>query len=38
MIILRSDEEIGRIRKAGLIVALVLDKLKTRVKIGRAHV
>ena len=28
MIILRSDEEIGQIRKAGLIVALVLDKLK----------
>ena len=34
MIILRSDEEIGQIRKAGLIVALVLDKLKMRAKSG----
>ena len=34
MIILRSDEEIGRIRKAGLIVALVLDKLVMRAKPG----
>ena len=34
MIILRSDEEIGQIRKAGLIVALVLDKLKMRAKPG----
>jgi methionyl aminopeptidase len=34
MIILRSDEEICQIRKAGLIVALVLDKLKTRVRPG----
>jgi len=34
MIILRSDEEIGKIRKAGLIVALVLDKLKMRAKPG----
>jgi methionyl aminopeptidase len=34
MIILRSDEEIGRIRKAGLIVALALDKLKMRAKPG----
>ena len=34
MIILRSDEEVGQIRKAGLIVALVLDKLKTHAKPG----
>ncbi|MDP3730852.1 MAG: type I methionyl aminopeptidase [Candidatus Omnitrophota bacterium] len=34
MIILRSDEEIGRIRKAGLIIALVFDKLKVRIKPG----
>jgi len=34
MIILRSDEEIGQIRKAGLIVALVLDKLRMRVRPG----
>jgi len=34
MIILRSDEEIGKIRKAGLIVALVLDKMRSRVKPG----
>jgi methionyl aminopeptidase len=34
MIILRSDEEIGQIRKAGLIVALVLDKLKNCAKPG----
>ena len=34
MIILRSDEEISQIRKAGLIVALVLDKLKMRAKPG----
>ena len=34
MIILRSDEEIGQIRKAGLIVASVLDKLKMRAKPG----
>ncbi len=34
MIILRSDEEIGQIRKAGLIVALVFDKLKMCVRPG----
>jgi methionyl aminopeptidase len=34
MIILRSDEEIGQIRKAGLIVALVLDKMKVHAKPG----
>jgi len=34
MIILRSDEEIAQIRKAGLVVALVLDKLKKRAKPG----
>ncbi len=34
MIILRSDEEIGQIRKAGMIVALVLDKLRARAKPG----
>jgi len=34
MIILRSDEEIGQIRKAGLIVALVLDKIKKSLKPG----
>ncbi|MCX5666389.1 MAG: type I methionyl aminopeptidase [Candidatus Omnitrophica bacterium] len=34
MIILRSDEEIGQIRKAGLIVAMVLDKLKRSAKPG----
>ncbi len=34
MIILRSDEEIGQIRKAGLIVALVLDKLRKCAKSG----
>ena len=34
MIILRSNEEIGRIRKAGLIVALVLDKLRKCAKPG----
>ena len=34
MIILRSDEEIGQIRKAGLIVALVLGKLKVCAKPG----
>jgi len=34
MIILRSDEEIGQIRKAGRIVALVLDKMKTCAKPG----
>ena len=31
---MRSDEEIGQIRKAGLIVALVLDKLAMRAKPG----
>ena len=34
MIILRSDEEIGQILKAGLIVALVLDKLRRCAKPG----
>ena len=34
MIILRSDGEIGQIRKAGLIVALALDRLKMRAKPG----
>lgn len=34
MIILRSDEEIGHIRKAGLIVAMVLDKLRKLAKPG----
>ena len=34
MIILRSDEEIGQIRKAGLIVALVLDKLRRCARPG----
>jgi methionyl aminopeptidase len=34
MIILRSDEEIGHIRKAGRIVALVLDKLRRYAKVG----
>lgn len=34
MITLRSNEEIGQIRKAGLIVALVLDKLRMLVKPG----
>ena len=34
MIILRSDEEIGQIRKAGLIVALVLDRLRRCARPG----
>lgn len=34
MIILRSDEEVRQIRKAGLIVARVLDKLAMRAKPG----
>ncbi|MDO8535957.1 MAG: type I methionyl aminopeptidase [Candidatus Omnitrophota bacterium] len=34
MIILRSDEEIGQIREAGRIVALVLDKLKRSIRPG----
>jgi methionine aminopeptidase, type I len=34
MIILRSDEEIGQIRKAGLIVASVLDKMRRCAKPG----
>ena len=34
MIILRSNEEIAQIRRAGLIVALVLDKLKKCAKPG----
>lgn len=34
MIILRSDEEIGHIRKAGRIVALVLDRLAKYAKPG----
>lgn len=34
MIILRSDEEIGQIRKAGLIVALVFDKLAALARPG----
>ncbi len=34
MIILRSDEEIGHIRKAGRIVALVLDKMRVCAKPG----
>lgn len=34
MIILRSDEEIGQIRKAGLIVALVLNKMRVCAKPG----
>jgi len=34
MIILRSDEEIGQIREAGRIVALVLDKLRMSAKPG----
>jgi methionyl aminopeptidase len=34
MIILRSDEEIAQIRRAGLIVALVLDKLRSCSKPG----
>lgn len=34
MIILRSDREIGQIRKAGLIVAMVLDRLKMCAKPG----
>jgi methionyl aminopeptidase len=34
MIVLRSDEEIGQIRKAGRIVALVLDKLRKYSKPG----
>jgi len=36
MIILRSDEEIGQMRKAGLIVASVLDKLRRCAKPGVA--
>ena len=34
MIILRSDEEIGRIRKAGKIVALTLERLKKQSRAG----
>lgn len=34
MIILRSDEEIGHIRKAGRIVALTLEKVKVHAKPG----